>query len=61
MLLSGFLSEMERDFLGLSSKEPLAMVKEEIDNDGVQDSGKFSSGSVLFLCFGILCLLLVES
>ncbi|XP_022975236.1 protein TIFY 6B-like isoform X5 [Cucurbita maxima] len=34
---------MERDFLGLSSKEPLAMVKEEIDNDGVQDSGDKTS------------------
>ena len=30
---------MERDFLGLSSKEPLAVVKEEINNDACQDSG----------------------
>ncbi|XP_075658189.1 protein TIFY 6B-like isoform X2 [Castanea sativa] len=30
---------MERDFMGLSSKEPLAVVKEEINNDGCQDSG----------------------
>ncbi|XP_022942018.1 protein TIFY 6B-like isoform X4 [Cucurbita pepo subsp. pepo] len=37
---------MERDFLGLSSKEPLAMVKEEIDNDGVQDSGYTKSSGV---------------
>ncbi|XP_022975164.1 protein TIFY 6B-like isoform X3 [Cucurbita maxima] len=37
---------MERDFLGLSSKEPLAMVKEEIDNDGVQDSGYTTSSGV---------------
>ncbi|XP_050946807.1 protein TIFY 6B-like isoform X4 [Cucumis melo] len=29
---------MEMDFLGLSSKEPLAVVKQEIDNDGAQDS-----------------------
>ncbi|KAK4261773.1 hypothetical protein QN277_004728 [Acacia crassicarpa] len=35
---------MEMDFLGLSSKEPLAMVKEEINNDGCKDSG-FTKGS----------------
>ncbi|XP_023527006.1 protein TIFY 6B-like isoform X1 [Cucurbita pepo subsp. pepo] len=34
---------MERDFLGLSSKEePLAKVKEEIDNDGAQGYSKSS-------------------
>ncbi|XP_041011920.1 protein TIFY 6B-like isoform X3 [Juglans microcarpa x Juglans regia] len=30
---------MERDFLGLSSKEPLAVVKEEIISDGCKDPG----------------------
>ncbi|GMY18238.1 Protein TIFY 6B [Fagus crenata] len=30
---------MERDFLGLSSKETLAVVKEEINNDGFKDPG----------------------
>ncbi|TYJ98656.1 protein TIFY 6B-like isoform X4 [Cucumis melo var. makuwa] len=30
---------MEMDFLGLSSKKPLAVVKQEIDNDEAQDSG----------------------
>ncbi|MCF8706253.1 protein TIFY [Corynebacterium sp. MC-25] len=30
---------MERDFLGLSLKESLAVVKEEINNDGCKDSG----------------------
>ncbi|XP_042985154.1 protein TIFY 6B-like isoform X2 [Carya illinoinensis] len=30
---------MERDFLGLSSKESLAVVKEEIHNDGCKDPG----------------------
>ena len=39
---------MEMDFLGLSSKEPLAVVKQEIDNDGAQDSGIFSSNSIFF-------------
>ncbi|KAF5450346.1 hypothetical protein F2P56_030707 [Juglans regia] len=37
---------MERDFLGLSSKEPLAVVKEEIISDGCKDPGvqwKFSN------------------
>ncbi|KAI9082126.1 hypothetical protein K1719_035866 [Acacia pycnantha] len=37
---------MEMDFLGLSSKEPLVMVKEEINNDGCQDSG-FTKGSAV--------------
>jgi jasmonate ZIM domain-containing protein len=32
-------SKMERDFLGLSSKETLAVVKEEINNDGFKDPG----------------------
>ncbi|KAJ6989506.1 protein TIFY 6B-like isoform X1 [Populus alba x Populus x berolinensis] len=30
---------MERDFLGLSSKEPLAVVKEEVNADGCKESG----------------------
>ncbi|KAG2708341.1 hypothetical protein I3760_05G187600 [Carya illinoinensis] len=30
---------MERDFLGLNSKEPLAVVKEEIISDGCKDTG----------------------
>ncbi|XP_062110177.1 protein TIFY 6B-like isoform X2 [Humulus lupulus] len=30
---------MERDFMGLSSKESVVMVKEEIANDGCKDSG----------------------
>ncbi|XP_028767137.1 protein TIFY 6B [Neltuma alba] len=37
---------MERDFLGLSSKEPLATVKEEINNDGCREAG-FTQGSVV--------------
>ncbi|KAA0058411.1 protein TIFY 6B-like isoform X1 [Cucumis melo var. makuwa] len=37
---------MEMDFLGLSSKEPLAVVKQEIDNDGAQDSGYTKSSGV---------------
>ncbi|XP_031741308.1 protein TIFY 6B isoform X4 [Cucumis sativus] len=37
---------MEMDFLGLSSKEPLAVVKQEIDNDGAQDSGYPKSSGV---------------
>lgn len=37
---------MEMDFLGLNSKEPLAMVKEEINNDGCKDSG-FTKGSAV--------------
>lgn len=32
---------MERDFMGLCLKEPLAVVKEEINNDGFKDSGVF--------------------
>ncbi|XP_057420074.1 protein TIFY 6B-like isoform X2 [Lotus japonicus] len=36
---------MERDFMGLSSKEPLSVIKEEIKNDGWIDSG-FTKGSV---------------
>ncbi|GMN38488.1 hypothetical protein TIFTF001_007718 [Ficus carica] len=35
---------MERDFMGLCLKEPLAVVKEEINNDGFKDSG-FTKGS----------------
>ncbi|KAL5827897.1 hypothetical protein ACOSQ3_019748 [Xanthoceras sorbifolium] len=35
---------MERDFLGLSSKEPLAVVKEEVNTDGCQEIG-FAKGS----------------
>lgn len=30
---------MERDFLGLSSKEPLAVVKEEVNADGCKETG----------------------
>ncbi|KAJ6429902.1 hypothetical protein OIU84_021337 [Salix udensis] len=30
---------MERDFLGLSSKEPLAVVKEEVNADGYKETG----------------------
>ncbi|CAJ1936819.1 unnamed protein product [Sphenostylis stenocarpa] len=30
---------MERDFMGLNSKEPLAVVKKEINDDGYEDSG----------------------
>ncbi|XP_027340468.1 protein TIFY 6B-like isoform X2 [Abrus precatorius] len=36
---------MERDFMGLSSKEPLAVVKDETNDDGCKDSG-FTKGSV---------------
>jgi jasmonate ZIM domain-containing protein len=32
---------MERDFLGLSSREPLAVVKEEVNADGCKESGIF--------------------
>lgn len=40
--LSQFLYlKMERDFMGLSSKEPLSMVKEEMIDDGRKDSGMF--------------------
>ncbi|KAJ6431678.1 hypothetical protein OIU84_019039 [Salix udensis] len=35
---------MERDFLGLSSKNPSAVVKEEISTDGGRDTG-FTTGS----------------
>ncbi|XP_065856361.1 protein TIFY 6B-like [Euphorbia lathyris] len=35
---------MERDFLGLSSKEPLAVVKEEVNSEGFQEIG-VSKGS----------------
>uniref|UniRef100_A0A6M2EV40 Protein TIFY n=1 Tax=Populus davidiana TaxID=266767 RepID=A0A6M2EV40_9ROSI len=35
---------MERDFLGLSSKKPSAVVKEEISSDGCKDLG-FTKGS----------------
>lgn len=35
---------MERDFMGLCLKEPLAVVKEEINSDGFKDSG-FTKGS----------------
>lgn len=41
-------SEMERDFLGLGSKEPLAVVKEEVNNDGCTDPGLFLSYSYYF-------------
>lgn len=44
-------SEMERDFMGLSSKEPLAVVKEEIIEGGKD------SGSVIHLCLFIYLLL----
>lgn len=30
---------MERDFLGLNSKEPVVVVKEETNNDGGKDPG----------------------
>ena len=53
---------MERDFLGLSSKEePLAKVKEEIDNDGAQGFGYFSN-SILFtsMNFYELCRCLIH-
>jgi hypothetical protein len=39
---------MERDFLGLGSKEPLAVVKEEVNNDGYTDPGLFLSYSYSF-------------
>ncbi|CAB4265215.1 unnamed protein product [Prunus armeniaca] len=35
---------MERDFLGLNSKESVLVVKEEISNDGCKDSG-YASGA----------------
>ncbi|XP_012072286.1 protein TIFY 6B isoform X2 [Jatropha curcas] len=35
---------MERDFLGLNSKEPLAVVKEEVNSDAYKEIG-FSKGS----------------
>ncbi|KAK2635416.1 hypothetical protein Ddye_030208 [Dipteronia dyeriana] len=35
---------MERDFMGLSSKEPLAVVKEEVNTDGHKEIG-FAKGS----------------
>ncbi|XP_050234119.1 protein TIFY 6B-like [Mercurialis annua] len=35
---------MERDFLGLNLKEPLAVVKEEVNSDGFKDIG-FSKGT----------------
>ncbi|KHN21579.1 Protein TIFY 6B [Glycine soja] len=37
---------MERDFMGLNLKEPLAVVKEEMNNDGCKNSGMFQ-----LLCF----------
>jgi jasmonate ZIM domain-containing protein len=33
--------KMERDFLGVSSKKPSAVVKEEISSDGCKDIGIF--------------------
>jgi hypothetical protein len=39
---------MERDFLGLGSKEPLAVVKEEVNNDGCTEPGLFLSYSSSF-------------
>ena len=60
-------SKMERDFLGLGSKEPLAAVKEEVNNDGCTEPGLFlsysssfwwvsSTFSYSFICsFQILC------
>jgi jasmonate ZIM domain-containing protein len=33
--------EMERDFMGLSSKDSIFMAKEEVANDGSKDSGYF--------------------
>ncbi|KAJ4710042.1 TIFY 6B-like protein [Melia azedarach] len=35
---------MERDFLGLSSKEPVIVVKEEVNNDGCKEIG-FAKGA----------------
>ncbi|XP_044478283.1 protein TIFY 6B-like isoform X2 [Mangifera indica] len=35
---------MERDFMGLNSKEPSTMVKEEVNNDGFREIG-FAKGS----------------
>ncbi|WCJ33603.1 Protein TIFY 6B [Euphorbia peplus] len=36
---------MERDFLGLSSKQPLTVVKEEVNSDGFQEIGFSKGGS----------------
>ncbi|XP_028233926.1 protein TIFY 6B-like isoform X7 [Glycine soja] len=36
---------MERDFMGLNLKEPLAVVKEEMNNDGCKNSG-FKKGRI---------------
>jgi hypothetical protein len=45
---------MERDFLGLSSKETLAVVKEEINNDGFKDPGIFFLYDFSFLFLALL-------
>ncbi|XP_027920940.1 protein TIFY 6B-like isoform X2 [Vigna unguiculata] len=37
---------MERDFMGLNSKEPPTAVKEEINDDGYEDSSGFTKGSI---------------
>lgn len=37
--------------MGLSSKEPVVMVKEEIINDGCKDSGLFFVSLILCLCY----------
>lgn len=48
--------EMERDFLGLTSREPLSVVKEEIGRDACGDSGSslafVSDDSPYILFFG---------
>ncbi|KAJ1437889.1 Tify domain [Sesbania bispinosa] len=42
---------MERDFMGLSSKEPVSVVKEEVNDDGCKDSGMFPPHPLFPLCF----------
>ncbi|KAK8583012.1 hypothetical protein V6N13_069777 [Hibiscus sabdariffa] len=37
---------MERDFLGLNSKEPLAMIKEEVNTDGYKEIGFTKSSGI---------------
>ncbi|KAK0573058.1 hypothetical protein LWI29_002404 [Acer saccharum] len=39
---------MERDFLGLSSKEPLTVVKEEVNTDGCKEIGFAKASGVLW-------------
>ena len=47
-----FALKMERDFLGLSSKEPLAMMKEEMNIDiGSKDTGMFLFLLLFFFFF----------